>query len=474
MRGELLVEILVIGNGFDLAHGLPTKYTDFLEFVKMIKIIKEQNIFNNSSLISDAGCNDKNEKLHKAIQLAILHKASADKLEKESEELVNCIEDNFWIDYYLECPMYQKENWIDFESEISKLIRSIDDDMKKGGLDESAIVKSCRNSFLAKRFLGNMNEKEWERKQRANKEIEKLEKDEGKRWSVLEKTEYIYDYENTHPLENVRGPITYKQMISKLEQDLDRLIRALEIYLVEYVNKIDCVILPDIQDISAGTVLSFNYTDTYMRLYDEEESFTDYDYIHGKADLNHSIVTNNMVLGIDEYLSPKRCNKEIEFIAFKKFYQRILKKTGCRYREWIEKIQNKYEEILDAENVCLTMRKNAMRAGNMDKADEWHEKALGHAAERKEMHNLYIFGHSLDVTDKDILRDLILNDNVKTTIYYNKKYYKDGSDDNGKKSLGEKISNLVKVIGQDELIKRTGGGTRTIEFKLQQDIVKKV
>lgn len=34
------MNILLIGNGFDLAHGLPTKYTDFLEFVKMIKIIK--------------------------------------------------------------------------------------------------------------------------------------------------------------------------------------------------------------------------------------------------------------------------------------------------------------------------------------------------------------------------------------------------------------------------------------------------
>jgi len=28
------MNILIIGNGFDLAHGLPTKYTDFLEYVK--------------------------------------------------------------------------------------------------------------------------------------------------------------------------------------------------------------------------------------------------------------------------------------------------------------------------------------------------------------------------------------------------------------------------------------------------------
>ena len=73
---------------------------------------------------------------------------------------------------------------------------------------------------------------------------------------------------------------------------------------------------------------------------------------------------------------------------------------------------------------------------------------------------LYIFGHSLDITDKDIFRDLILNDNVYTTIFYY-----------NKNDLSSKIANLVKVLGQDELIKRTGGSTKTIEFRLQQDML---
>lgn len=33
------MNIIVIGNGFDIAHHLPTKYTDFLEFVKVIRYI---------------------------------------------------------------------------------------------------------------------------------------------------------------------------------------------------------------------------------------------------------------------------------------------------------------------------------------------------------------------------------------------------------------------------------------------------
>ncbi len=30
-------KILLIGNGFDLAHGLPTSYKDFLDFCKMVE-----------------------------------------------------------------------------------------------------------------------------------------------------------------------------------------------------------------------------------------------------------------------------------------------------------------------------------------------------------------------------------------------------------------------------------------------------
>lgn len=79
--------------------------------------------------------------------------------------------------------------------------------------------------------------------------------------------------------------------------------------------------------------------------------------------------------------------------------------------------------------------------------------------ENPQKHNLYIFGHSLDITDRDILRDLILNDNVYTTIYYL-----------NKDVLGQQITNLVKVIGQNELIKRTGGSAKTIIFKQQKDM----
>ena len=55
------------------------------------------------------------------------------------------------------------------------------------------------------------------------------------------------------------------------------------------------------------------------------------------------------------------------------------------------------------------------------------------------------------------MRDLILNDNIYTIIYYF-----------NNEVMGQQIANLVKVIGKDELIRRTGGSTKTIEFRQQR------
>lgn len=174
------------------------------------------------------------------------------------------------------------------------------------------------------------------------------------------------------------------------------------------------------------------------------------DYIHGKADINNTIDTNNMVLGIDEYLGKKKRNNQVEFIAFKKFYQRIHKGTGCTYKGWIDTIKGEFADY-QTELEKSKAEKNIMNL-----------KAMANKLKKQYLnkHHVYIFGHSLDVTDKDILRDLILNDNVHTTIFYH-----------NKDVMGQRIANLVKVIGQDELIRRSGGNTKTIEFKQQQDMI---
>lgn len=413
------MNILVIGNGFDLAHGLPTKYTDFLEFIKVIKqILKKDNL---------KGIDWGNT--HQEVKnLLITNKRNVqNNLLSNSQMWKDLIDDNLWIEYFLQNNMHGKENWIDFESEISDLIQSLDYDMH-GGNNDFGLYDEVIN--LSNHFLDRHDD--------------------------------------------IRALITFKGIETKLYMDLNKLIRALEIYLTEYVNKIECkYISPDINKIMVeivdhenhikgaimSKVLCFNYTNTFERIYERiHYNDNDIDFIHGKAEITHTIETNNMVLGIDEFLPEKKRNKNIEFIAFKKFYQRIYKETGCKYKEWVNKIQEDYFEYIqnkkDATEKSRVYMPNSINA----MVDRYALRAI--ADQKCKKHYLYIFGHSLDITDRDILRDLILNDNVYTTIFYV-----------NKNVMGQQIANLVKVIGQDELIKRTGGNTKTIEFKQQQEMI---
>ena len=164
-------------------------------------------------------------------------------------------------------------------------------------------------------------------------------------------------------------------------------------------NKTCKVISKDIKNLKIECILSFNYTNTYERLYGNGKSII-YNYIHGKADIRNTMESNNMVLGIDEYLSRERKDIDTDFISFKKYYQRIYKGTGCKYKEWVDDIRESW------------MRKS-------EKAKTEIRKLIcNNNLNNSLIHNLFIFGHSLDVTDRDILRDLILNDNVHTKIFY--------------------------------------------------------
>lgn len=403
------MNILVIGNGFDLAHGLPTKYTDFLEFVQVIK----QALSKDKLTGIDWGNTNAEVK-----KLLISNKGNIQKnLFSNRQIWEGLINDNIWLEYFLQRNMDRKENWIDFESEISRVVQSLDKDRRKFEFEYNTQLIS--NEFLNRKY-----------------------------------------YEAV-------PPITYRQLRDKLLGDLNRLIRAFEIFLTDYVENINVeVISPDIKAISPllyedrdqqcalfSKVISFNYTNIYEQIYLRKYNINsdDYvDYIHGKANSNNTVETNNMVLGIDEYSGKKERNKQVEFIAFRKFYQRIHKGTGCKYKEWVDIIKEEFADYLTELEKCKKEKSIMLLKAATNKLKKQYLNK----------HHVYIFGHSLDVTDKDILRDLILNDNVHTTIFYH-----------DKDAMGQQIANLVKVIGQDELIRRTGGSTRTIEFKEQQEMV---
>ena len=385
------MNILIIGNGFDLAHGLPTKYEHFLKYVDAFKRFKDT--CKQESVKSEwETANEEDKKF-------ILHFANLyEQKTKIFKEIETLILNNVWINYFWEIYRNRgvagKDSWIDFESEISRIIQTLD---KARLTILENINNGCEYGKMTQRQLDILNAVFGEPKR------------------------------NCNSIEFDATAIGHKK--ERLLRDLNRLTRCLEVYLSNYVEEIvPEVKLPDVDTLDIQYVLSFNYTHTYERFYDTDKSKKiHYDYIHGETRADSDIDNCNLILGVDEYLEGHAKDKDNEFIQFKKFYQRIYKKTGCKYVDWI--------------NSIAQFPSSYGKSGGA-------------------IHNVYIIGHSLDITDKDILSSLINMKSTKTTIFYH-----------NQEALGNQINNLVKVLGEDNLIAKVHGANASVVFQKQREPV---
>ena len=253
------MKILVIGNGFDLAHELQTKYTDFLEFCKRVLPIYENvegrgvHLYQQQYLFEWNFNKEIKEKLKNAYEGRRKVRVEGNKSQIQTDysrldEMYLVIKDNIWIEYFFQCNMYQKENWIDFESEVSKVIQSLDDDMHGETYNLDNEITNLSNNFLREKY-----------------------------------SEYTFVVQQINMLGGKKSPksITFKEIRNRLLSDLNKLIRALEIYLAAYVNEMQCndelAIIKNIfekkdeQGKITGfidtKILSFNYTTKFKRIY---------------------------------------------------------------------------------------------------------------------------------------------------------------------------------------------------------------
>lgn len=348
------MNILLVGNGFDLAHGLPTDYMSFVKFLNIVQsgITWKENYKTIQEDIKQFSICSEFDSFFFDYFSPQPNKKSA-----YINEVRDLMQNNFWTTYFL--PAAKWENtWINFESEISEIVQSLD---------------RYRNSA-----------------------------DGRERFHELSKIVAIFER-----LGVTRDEVTaknFKELRDRVLDDLDRLTRCLEIYLclcakIVPVNK---KLLSVLMIGRIDGILSFNYTDTFQRVYKLScDRPPEVCYIHGRANINGSVTSNNMVLGIDEYLHEPKRSKDVTFLRFKKYYQRIYKQTDYNYMEWLRRSGEK---------------------------------------------NLYIIGHSLDMTDGDVLLDMLTCPGMTTTIFY---HTKDAN--------ALQISNLVQVLGYDVLNNLTRG-----------------
>lgn len=402
--------ILILGNGFDLAHGLPTKYSHFLDFCRIV-----DKMWNYISSTDEKKINEFKEKWINNWETTTTIK---DAFLKECDKIRNInptgkspvirdisklIRDNIWYRYFIkiyEDSCMKGENWIDFESEIRLIIKIVDE-----------------NSLSLTDFFDDVIKKI-------------IDFPEGQKLEI---------FNDMHEFNRV---FTVRDFREKAFEDLERLTRALELYLGSFVEVIPIESkIPELENLKPDYVINFNYTHTYERKYKKgtDNEGTDNEgtvyHIHGKVDITRSEEENNMVLGIDEYWTGDKRDEKTNFTIFKKFAQRIQKHTGNDSYKYLKEIQDIFK------------KKEKNWSGNVD-TSKVHSDGISY---------VYIFGHSLDVTDKDILSSFVGDDSTSVTVYCRNK----GTE-------GELIANTIKLIGAEKLLDKSNYIPTKLDFVIQK------
>ena len=263
--------ILVTGNGFDLFHGLPATCKDFIQ--------------------TGAAC---------------LNIAPAER-NNEQKQIAALYQTNGFFKYFAVNPP-SENTWSTFEEELEKVIRvfiAFLDTMKKE--QEEPYFDAVRYSISCESF------------------------------SFYELTvfkqffnifEQIYD-DMSGGLFKLRETcitpgrqLDTKKLLHILHQELKDFTTALSLYLTQEANseKIS-VRSPQLKALHPDYVINFNYTDT-ATVYDLDPA--QIFYAKGRAALG----AEHMVLGI-----PDESEEHLDFIAFKNYFQSIIKFIGIPDRQ---------------------------------------------------------------------------------------------------------------------------------------------
>lgn len=268
------MNLLIIGNGFDLALGFPTRYSDFLYYADEVK---KESV--RQDLIAASLVYEKITKSKEYLSQGISGLESDNKftvfyhLLNEAgvyDEFSYIAKRSLWLQYFLVRQKSMGDLWIDFEVEIKNVISSLFGNVES---EEAVLMKAI----------------------------------------LVAAGKTTYNYEET------------------LIEEYTSFVRLLEIYMSAFVDQLKGVRSEVIETINADYVMSFNYTNRpievsgVLGLINQTED--DVYYVHGKAECSNSESQTNIILGFNAD------DKDIseEHIPYVKFYQRLFKGPEYEY-----------------------------------------------------------------------------------------------------------------------------------------------
>ncbi len=370
------MNILIVGNGFDLAHGLKTSYGDFLTIV--------QTYGNSKVKLED---DDKSSPQHFCF---------------EQRKLLRTVYSSNVFKYmYLQ--LNKNKGWIDFENEIHDIVDDV-----------------CElPQYLVERRSANKG---------SNLHIEyRLEPE----WAQ-QVSPFIFSFMERYIRSKNQGntKIDIKQINHEIFLQIQNFIELFRRYIcwLNYNKLAEVKQRTLFSKLLVDHYISFNYTNTGPAIYGDIWKLDPKNicYVHGQVQDDSQ---NHIVMGIgSDFYDPY---KHTDFLPFFKFYQCYKYKTDMSYLKWLPKEVRK--------------RFYSNPGYDVDCSDE--DKC-----------NIYIYGHSLDPTDENILLPFFDYgpENLEVKIYI---YYLNGS------SLLEMEKNLVKILGREKFERYFMGENPKIQFR---------
>ncbi|MDC4685626.1 AbiH family protein [Acinetobacter baumannii] len=419
------MNILIIGNGFDLSHFLPTKYDHFMEVMKHIQnfsTLDENMYFQDlfeKLIIKESFFFKKTQELYECSEISI------DKDEIEKFQVI--LNNNVWYDFFLD-HVNEIKTWIDFEQKIEEALllvvnalQIIEEYFLKNGKFNLGISKndsSRKDTYFFPELqfhllvkLGIFNLNEYRNAFAPNGKI----------------CPDFFKVSN-----NEKYGLDSKKYLSFLQKQLDDFIILFNLYLTNIINKFKPKLTFKIKDFDEiNSIYSFNYTNTFEKFYSRD---TKIHYLHGRFGEEQ-----NLVLGISDLTHDSLINLRV--YGFTKYHQKLLKNTDYSFlHDILSKYNNDKKELEDAIiNLRSSMSDFTLR-GHNSKIVERKKNTLSNINL-----NFYIWGHSLDVSDENYIKEIFsfneeMDNNVRVIIFHYDKFAK-----------FDLLANLIHILKKEKV-----------------------
>ena len=365
------MNVLMLGNGFDINYMLLTKYINFLNTVNFLSGQDLTEIHTVGDVLGAGGLHRLDSDIEKSYQK---YKDAYDNtlLPKEDiERISELVSNNNLFSYFINS-VNRDLGWIDFEKELMVIIEAF-------------------REFLAEENVTFNAERHSE--SRVNRYIigafDYFYKPANPGMGDIMEQRVKHKYTIEYPYGSFNSILNKEKIIATLEQQMVDVAECLRIYLKCFVGNVvgEMSRLKYLQQIPALTgthrVVTFNYTNTYEQLYTSEKVY----HIHGS-------IRNRVIIGVNPDETDAIDSIDISFLRFKKYFQRVIQHSDDEYLGWITSKHNIF--------------------------------------------SLVVMGHSLDITDKDIIMQMFDAAKDITVLYHN---------ESAEASL---VANLINIYGKEK------------------------